>query len=93
MIYFRNIKSNFVNLLCPTLVDCRQLWATYFDDIGVKAVFWSAVSETERLNNLVSMFGSGSAHIVTVQYSISLLPRALLWSTAPCPFLVTPCPF
>ena len=56
IICFRNIQSNVVHLLCPTLVDSRQLWATYFDDIGVKAVFWSAVSETERLNNLVSFF-------------------------------------
>lgn len=31
----------------------REIWANYFKSINVKAVFWSAVFENERLKRMV----------------------------------------
>ena len=73
-IYIREL--NLKTRMFYAFVNFRCLWAEHFDSIGVRTVFWSAVSETERLNILVSycykvMICLGMAHYVKVQYSIT----------------------
>ncbi|KAK2180472.1 hypothetical protein NP493_441g01036 [Ridgeia piscesae] len=55
--YTKEVSADKLNLLLINKADHlteeqRCLWAEYFDSIGVRTVFWSAVAETERLNIL-----------------------------------------
>ncbi|CAB3979177.1 large subunit GTPase 1 homolog [Paramuricea clavata] len=55
--YVTEVNSHKVNVLLINKADFltqkqRETWATYFKNINVKAVFWSAVFETERLKQM-----------------------------------------
>lgn len=35
------------------LIFCREMWANYFDEHGITAVFWSAAAELSRLKEVL----------------------------------------
>lgn len=58
--YVNEVDSNKVSMLLVNKADLltqeqREIWAAYFKAINVKAVFWSAVVETERLKQLETL--------------------------------------
>ncbi|XP_028398266.1 large subunit GTPase 1 homolog [Dendronephthya gigantea] len=55
--YVKEIDHSKVNVLLINKADFltqkqRETWATYFKSVDVKAIFWSAVYETERLKQM-----------------------------------------